>query len=161
MPVLFDADVTLEKFPGKGGWTYAPIGKLPFKVRTHFGVVKVNGLLDGVAFENRTLMSMGQGQRFVSVSAELRKQLGKQAGDVVRLRLELVEAAPTEAISMADLEECLAEQALALQAFRQLMPLQREKWLTWVQSGSEEQRIGKVETALVQLAAGQLILPSP
>src|SRR5687767_12353359 len=100
MRELFNAEVTLERFPGKGGWTYAPIGQLPFKVRTHFGNLKVCGRLDELVLAEANLMPMGKGLRFLPVNAELRKKLGKQAGDVVQLQLFVVEEAEGLGISM-------------------------------------------------------------
>ena len=48
--------------------------------------VKVEGTVDGVAITS-ALMPTGQGQHFVSVSAALRKKLGKDVGDEVVVRL--------------------------------------------------------------------------
>jgi hypothetical protein len=156
MVELFNAEVTLTRFPGKGGWTYAPVGQLPFKVKTHFGNLKVCGRLDEVALEEAHLMPMGKGLRFLPVNAELRKKLGKQTGDVVRLQLFAVEEPDNGLrVSLADFTDCLAEVPAALAAFEQLTHAGQEQWLNWVSAvDTEIQQLARVETALQQLSRG-------
>lgn len=43
---LVDKEYLLEKFPGKGGWTYALIPKILQDKHSHFGWVIVNGSID-------------------------------------------------------------------------------------------------------------------
>ncbi len=155
MPELFNAAVTLARFPGKGGWTYAPVGVLAGKPKTHFGVLKVRGRMDEVVLDACHLMPMGQGQRFLPVNAALRKQLGKQAGDIVQLQLFAVEDVAEPGIALADFIECLAEVPAALRAFQELGPTQQQAWLRWVNEvRTDQQQISRVESALVQLAQG-------
>ena len=49
--------------------------------------VKANTTVDGVAVTS-ALMPSGQGYHFISVSAALRKKLGKGVGDPVDVRIE-------------------------------------------------------------------------
>jgi hypothetical protein len=161
---LFNAEVTLEKFPGKGGWTFAPVGLLPFKVKTHFGNLKVCGQLDEVVLAEAHLMPMGKGLRFLPVNAELRKKLGKQAGDVVHMQLFVVEESEALSVSMEDFTECLAEVPAALGAFQGLGESEQQAWLAWVtQAEGDEQRVARIEQALAQLSAvgvtGKGLLP--
>ncbi len=48
---------------------------------------KVEGTIDEVPFASRTSMPTGRGIHFLSVSAALRKKLGKGAGDPVEVHL--------------------------------------------------------------------------
>ncbi|HEX8326270.1 MAG TPA: YdeI/OmpD-associated family protein [Hymenobacter sp.] len=160
MRELFNAEVVLTRFPGKGGWTYAAVGELPFQVKTHFGTLAVSGQVDDVVLEGAQLMPMGQGRRFLPVNAALRKQLGKQAGDVVHLRLYAVELAPALTVSMADLVDCLAEMPPALAAFQRLGPAAQQQWLTWVElAETDEGKTARVEQAIERLAQGVLAPP--
>jgi hypothetical protein len=152
---LFNAEVMLTRFPGKGGWTYAPVGQLPFKVKTHIGNLKVCGRLNEVALEEAHLMPMGKGLRFLPVNAELRKKLGKQAGDVVRLQLFVVEKPNSLALSLADFRECLAEVPVALHAFEALGASQQQALLEQVaEADNEQQQVARVEAVIAQLAQG-------
>ena len=154
---ILNADVTLERFPGKGGWTYAPLPATISAAKTYFNTMPVSGQIDDYVLEKAHLMAMGKGRLFLPVKASIRHQLGKQAGDVVRLVLFRADEDAPLAVSEDDFRECLAEVPGALAAYERLSPAQRQAWVAWVAAASsDEQKVARVETACTRLAAASL-----
>ena len=83
LDVTFEAE--LEQSPAQGGWTYLvwPGSAEFFGTR---GLVKVAATIDGVPVRT-SFMALGDGRHKLPVKDEVRRSIGKQAGDRVTVVL--------------------------------------------------------------------------
>ncbi len=102
---LLSGKFVLEKFPGKGGWTYARLPWVSPDRSQPFGWRIVSGSIDEHPLVHYKLMPMGDGSLFLPVKASIRKKIQKEAGDWVQVVLYEVE--PPHSLC-AELMECLA-----------------------------------------------------
>lgn len=134
---LLDRIYLLEKFPGKGGWTYAAIPEIVQNKKAPFGWVRVRGYVDNYELKQYKLMPMGNGKLFLPVKAAIRKKIGKEAGDFVRVKLYSDESAleiPTEII------ECFEDEPKkSYQTFLNFTEGEQKAYLDWIYDAKTEE----------------------
>jgi hypothetical protein len=134
---LVDRYFTLQKYPGKGGWTYAAIPEVAQNPDNPFGWVKVRGFIDHYELKQYKLMPMGEGRLFLPVKAAIRKAIGKQAGDEVKISLFLDESSyqiPT------DLVECFSDEPKRIyESFRSFTEGEQKAYVDWIYAAKTDE----------------------
>ena len=150
MKPLVNKKYKLEKFKGKGGWTYACIPEITQDKNAPFGWVRVKGSIDGHEIKSYHLMPMGNEQLFLPVKAAIRKKIGKEAGDWVHVVLY----PDNEPVEVPDeLLHCLEDEPASLKFFNTLSDSEKKYYIVWIYSAKkEETRIRRMATTINRLA---------
>jgi hypothetical protein len=150
---LVAQEYLLQKFAGKGGWTYAAIPQVLQDKNAPFGWVKVKGSIDDYPIKSYHLMPFGNGQLFLPVKAEIRKKISKEAGDYVKVIL-YADRDPLEIPE--ELLACLDDDAEAYQRFMDYPESEQKAFIDWINSArTRVKREDRVASTLNKLAAGQ------
>jgi len=84
--MLREFDAPLQKGDNPGAWTCVVMDDVAELFGSR-GLVKIRGAIDGEPFTG-ALMAQGDGTHRLPVRAALRKAVGKEAGDTVRVRID-------------------------------------------------------------------------
>ena len=134
--LIFKGKTKLEKFLGKGGWTYIDVPKISIEVKLPFGWVIVSGQIDTFSFSNYKLMSRGNHRHFLPINASIRKKIGKKVGDEVEV--EILQLVFPKSLN-DELIECFKnEPRQTLQTFLELDSEEKERWLTSIYSAKTD-----------------------
>ncbi|UNY97396.1 YdeI/OmpD-associated family protein [Zhouia spongiae] len=135
-PIVRDKKYLLEKFEGKGSWTYALIPEIPQNPKRPFGWVIVSGYIDHYPLKKVKLMPKGNGLLFLAVKAAIRKVIKKEAGDYVNITL-YEDCSPLYIPD--EILDCFHnEPKKAYNTFIQLEETKRKVYLDWIYSAKTE-----------------------
>jgi hypothetical protein len=154
---LVNTKVQLQRFEGKGGWTYAPLPSvLPDKKNT-FGWVKVNGFIDDYEISGQHLMPLGNGTLFLAVKADIRKAIRKQAGDTVLIRLYVENADPD---IPPDIQTALKKHPPAGKFLARLATHNRQTYINYVNAASNDmERKQRLDYIIEELCSERIMRP--
>lgn len=154
MPIkpIVSQSYRLEKFPVKGGWTFARIPEItPDKVKA-FGLVKVKGFIDDFEIRKCHLMPLGNNILFLPVKAEIRKKIKKKAGDWVKIVL-FRDDDPLEIPE--ELRACLEDEPGANRFFQSLSETEQRYYINWIFSAKrEETKVSRMTRTIIRLSRG-------
>lgn len=126
---LVNKKYKMEKFDGKGGWTYIIIAEIPRSERSKGGFVRVKGLVDDVEINSYNLFPMKSGELFFPIKAEIRKKIKKAAGDWIKVVLYR----DNDPIHIpGELLECLRDEPKAHKKFIKLNDHQQKSYIQWI-----------------------------
>jgi hypothetical protein len=152
MKPLVNNRFKLERFPGKGGWTYARIPQIIQDKSKPFGWVKVRGSIDGHEIKKCHLMPMGNGKLFLPVKVSIRKKIKKEEGDLVHVILY----PDTEPLDIPEeMLLCLHDEPTALKFFSSLSESEQNFYIQWIYSAKkEETKINRLARTVNRLSQG-------
>jgi hypothetical protein len=150
---LVNKEYLLEKFPGKGGWTFAVIPEILQDKKAPFGWVTVRGSIDDYEFKNYKLMPMGNGKLFLPLKVAVRKKIKKEAGDYVKVIL-YKDDSPLEIPN--ELELCLKDEPQAYESFINLTNGQQKAFIEWIYSAKkDETKVERIATTINKIIKGE------
>ena len=149
---LVNKKYKLEKFPGKGGWTYTVISEISPDKKERFGWVKVKGMIDEYEIKSYRLMPMSNGKLFFPVRAEIRKKIKKQEGDWVKLIL----FHDKDPLQIPDeFLQCLRDEPAAYKTFFNFSESNQKYYIDWIYSSKKEDtRVERMAKAIDRIAKG-------
>jgi hypothetical protein len=117
----------------KSAWTYIEISaaqanKLKPGNKKSF---RVKGSFDDYTFEKTATLPMGGGSFIMPLKAPIRKAIGKQAGDSIKVVLEEDDRQPTLS---TDLMRCLKDDPDALKIFKAMPRSHQNYFSNWIES---------------------------
>ncbi|PXV58937.1 bacteriocin resistance YdeI/OmpD-like protein [Dysgonomonas alginatilytica] len=149
---LVDKDYLLQKFEGKGGWTYVEIPDIPMP-KTSFGMLKVKGKIDDYEFSNVRLMPLGNGHLMLAVKSEIRKKIKKQAGDTVHITL-YEDNLPT--VIPEELVLCMKYEDNILEKFETYSDGEKKAFVDWIYSAKTEQtKVDRIAKTITMIESGE------
>lgn len=149
---LVNKKYKLERFHGKGGWTFARIPEFSSNKKTGFRWKRVKGTIEGYEIKRFHLMPMGSGLLFLPVKAEIRKKIKKQEGDWVHIILY----PDTDPLEIPDeLLLCLSDEPEALRFFKSISESEQKYYIQWIYSAKrEETKVNRIAKTVNRLSRG-------
>lgn len=151
MKPLVNKKYLLEKFDGKGGWTYVRLPEIRKDKKTQSRGIKVKGTIDGFEISKYHLMPLGQMKLFLPVRAEIRKKIKKEAGDSVHIILY----EDNDLLLVPDeIMVCLHDEPAALKFFESLSESEKKYYIQWIEAAKREEtkvnRLAKMIDRMLQ-----------
>lgn len=101
-------------------------------------MLKIRGKIDDYELSNVHLMPLGNGNVFLAVKSEIRKNIKKQAGDTVHI---ILSEDKTPLIIPEELILCMKYEDGILQKFEAYSDADRRSFISWIYSAKTEQTI--------------------
>lgn len=155
--LLIDEVFLMEKMAGKGGWTYIVLPASIRNKKAPFGGMKVKGYLDTYQHQC-TLMPMANGKAFMPINAAIRKALGKQSGDIVRVTL-YADYLINDTEVWDELLLCLQDNPDAHATFLSYTEAEQDAFTNWVSAAKTEEAIVERIAKTLELLESKQKLP--
>ncbi|MCP9769498.1 DUF1905 domain-containing protein [Lacihabitans sp. LS3-19] len=147
---IFNKKVKVQKYPGKGGWTYVVIA---CDAKPNSPWVKVKGKVNGAEIEQYKIASMKNGLFMLPLKAELRKKQNIKEGDTVDICLYLDES---HLIVPEEILECLEDFPEALAFFEKMTESNKKYYIDWVAEAKNiDTKVNRINKMIDRLLEGK------
>jgi hypothetical protein len=157
MPMI-EFSTAIKKFGSQGektGWTYidVPANIAQLLVPDNKKSFRVKGFLDEHEISGVALVPMGGGDFIMALNASLRKQIRKDQGAILKVRLQVDHK---EIKPPAELIECLQDEPKALANFNKLPRSHQNYYTKWIESAkTDATKARRIAVSVTVLATGQ------
>jgi bifunctional DNA-binding transcriptional regulator/antitoxin component of YhaV-PrlF toxin-antitoxin module len=147
---VFDKKITVQKYPGKGGWTYISIFNPTLKGAPW---VKIKGTINDFELENQKMASMKNGNFMLPLNAQFRKKTGIKEGDAVHVVLFQDQS---EYIVPEDVLICLEDYPKARAFFETLTESNKKYYVDSVmEAKTMETKVSRINKMIDKLEEGK------
>jgi len=145
---FFSDNCVMEKYSGKGGWTFVKMPTIANLPKKRNNTVKIKGFIDDYELKDMHMWAMKQGN-FIAVKAEIRKKIKKEAGDTVKVVLYLDEP---QTVIPEDFLVCLREESKLFAYFGKLPEKEKQAMTDWIFSvKTEDEKIDRIVKTMEKL----------
>lgn len=149
--IVENEKLEIQYIPGNGAWTYQLIIPNTRDIKGKWGDLKVSGKIDDFEIKNKNLGPMKNADKKMALNSEIRKYIGKRAGDIVNVTLYL-ENQNKEKINMNEMIfECFKD-AEVLNIFKKLKIEEQNEIIQNINStATENQKVEKIVKIIAKL----------
>lgn len=150
---IIEGEFLVEKFPGKGGWTYVKLDVVLKKEWVKSGWTKVKGIIAGHEIEGYKIAPMGKGLFMLPLKADLRKKTNIKEGDKIYLTLEYD---PSTLVVPEELMDCLEHFSKAKTFFLSMTEANQKYYIDWIsESKTDETKVNRINRVIDRLLEGK------
>jgi hypothetical protein len=149
---IINKKVKVQKYPGKGGWTYVILEYNPVEKRKPLWV-RVKGTVNGAEIEQYKIASMRNGLYMLPLKAELRKKQNIKEGDHVDVCLYLD---LSEFLVPSEILECLQDFPKALDFFNKMTESNKKYYTEWIaETKNIDTKVNRINKMIDRLLEGK------
>lgn len=119
-----------------GAWTVAILNIDAKKVFGKAGHIRVKGTIDGIPFDDSSLMPMGTGEHCLPIRTEIRKLIKKEAGATIEICFE---EDHTDLQIPEELKEAFEASAEAKKMFEAYAPSHRRNYVRYINESKKKE----------------------
>lgn len=149
---LVDQLFLVQKYSGKGGWTYVIISDIPVQKKNPLGLLRVSGFIDTYPLKQFNLLPMKGGDMLLPLKTAVRKKIGKKEGDTVHVILYPDES---PVVVPDEIMVCLLDAPKAFQFFSSLSDSNKKYYIDWIEEAKRlETKVERICRMIERLESG-------